>query len=90
MNREHMPKPTDLMENPQLAILATLETALVAAMRSLLAVHTDMLDDRFPRTVRKRDVLADRLIYLAGEIANALSTYRDAVRHEEANGSEDF
>lgn len=90
MNRDHMPKPTDLMENPQLAILAALESALVAAMRALLAVHTDMLDDRFPRTVRKPDVLADRLIYLGGEVANALSSYRDAVRHEAVNGSEDF
>jgi len=90
MNRDHMPKPTDLMDNPQLAILAALETALVAAMRSLLAVHTDMLDDRFPRTVREPDLFAERLIYLGSEIVEALSKYRNAVLHEEVTGSDDF
>ena len=48
-NMDRMPKPTDLMDNPQLAIIVALDTTLVAAMRALLAVHTDLLDASFPR-----------------------------------------
>ncbi len=90
MNLDRMPRPTDLMDNPQLAVLVALETTLLAGMRALLAVHTDMLDDRFPRTVTKQDLLADRLIYLGGQIVDALSKYRNALSEKDPADSEDF
>ncbi len=72
-----MPKPTELMDDPQLAVLVALDTTLVAAMRALLAVHTDLLDDKFPRTVTESDHWADRLIYLGCEMEKALRKYRE-------------
>lgn len=90
MKTETMPKPTDLMDNPQLAVLAALSTAVVAAMRSLLAVHTDIFDDRFPRTTMRPDLLADRVIYLGSLLAEELRKYREALLEEEAELPEDF
>jgi len=90
MNFDPMPKPTDLFDNPQLAIIVALETTLVAAIRALLAAHTDMLDDVFPRTVREQDVWADRLIFLGGDLVNVLGKYRDAVLEKTLPGAEDF
>lgn len=90
MNLDHLPKPTDLMDHPQLAIVVALETTLLAAMRALLAVHTDMLDDTFPRTVTENDLWADRSIILATQLALSLEKYRRTILEEALAGGEDF
>ena len=59
-NLERMPRPQDLMDNPELAVLVALETTLLAALRALLAVHTDLLEDRFPRTTTPSGFWAER------------------------------
>ena len=90
MNLDHMPKPTDLMENPQLAILVALDTTLVAAMRALLAVHTDLLDDSFPRHTSEQDYWADHIIYLGFELEKAVGKYRALFLERTLLGGEAF
>ena len=90
MKTDIMPKPTELMENPQLAILVVLNTAVIAATRALLAAHTVLLDDRFPRTITESDLIADRLILLGTQLVDELRKYREAVHEQEMNLPEDF
>jgi len=75
-NLDRMPKPTELMDNPQLAIIVALETTLVAAMRALLATHTVLLDGSFPRSTSEEDYWADRIIQLGFDLEKALTKYR--------------
>jgi hypothetical protein len=86
VSMDHLPKPTDLMENPQLAILVALDTTLLTAMRALLAVHTDLLDDTFPRTSTELDYWAERLIYLGCELEKALWKYRGVLLEKDLPG----
>lgn len=89
-NLERMPRPQDLMDNPELAVLVALETTLLAALRALLAVHTDLLEDRFPRTTTPSGFWAERLLYLGGHMASALSKYRAALHEKDAPITDDF
>jgi len=79
-NLDELPTPTELMDRPQLAVLAALETTLVAALRALLAVHPALLDDTFPRTILEEDLWAERLIYLGGQLETVLRKYLRALR----------
>jgi hypothetical protein len=81
-NLDHLPKPTDLMEKPQLAVLAALDTTLVAALRALLAEHADLLDDLFPRKITAADYWAERLIDLGRQLPTALMKYRSVLEAE--------
>ncbi len=83
MNLDRMPKPTELMDNPQLAVLVALDTTLVAALRALLAVHTELLEDTFPRTITQSDFWAERLIHLGSHLATALAKYRAAIDEQD-------
>ena len=89
-NLDDMPKPTDLMEDPQLAVLVALDTTLVVAMRALLAAHTDLLDDAFPRTTTEPDYWADRLIHLGFEAEKVIRKYRAALQEKTISRAEDF
>ena len=89
-NLDDMPKPTELMDKPQLAILVSLDTTLVAAMRALLSVHTDLLEDEFPRTVTESDYWAERLIDLGSQLEMAMMKYLKLLREDsDANGLTD-
>ena len=87
-NLYQMPKPTELMDNPQLAILVALDTTLVAAMRALLAVHTVLLDDSFPRETSEQDYWAERIIYLGFDLEKALGKYRAMFQERMLQGGE--
>jgi hypothetical protein len=87
---DDMPKPEHLMDEPQLAVIVALETTLVAALRSLLAVHTDLLEDTFPRTIRPPDYWAERIINLGGQLAAALAKYRAALEEKDFPLADDF
>jgi hypothetical protein len=76
MTLDDMPETTDLIYHPQMAIVVALETTLVAAMRSLLAAHTDIFEDEFPRTITESDFWVDRITYLGCELQQALMKYR--------------
>ena len=72
----NMPKPTDLMDHPQLAVIVSLETTLVAAMRAVLAAHPEIYGEEFPREITERDFWADRMIYLGCQLQEAIAKYR--------------
>jgi hypothetical protein len=90
VNLDRIPKPTDLMDHPQLAAIVALETTLVVSMRALLAVHTDLLDDVFPRCVAEVDYWADRMINLGCELQNAIEKYRRKLLESDFSGEPDF
>ncbi len=83
MTLDDMPKPTDLMEHPQLATVVILETALVATLRLLLAQHTKLLDNEYPRSMTEADTWADRIIIEGHSLAASLRKYRDSIGDEE-------
>lgn len=87
---DRMPKPTELMDDPQLAIIVALDTTLVAAMRALLAVHTVLLDDSFPRSISEGDHWADRIIDLGCDLEKALRSYRGLFQERTVPGEEAF
>lgn len=89
-NLDRMPKPTELMDNPQLAILTALDATLVAAMRALLAVHTVLLDDSFPRNISEGDHWAERIIHFGFDLEKALRSYRDLFQERTLPGEEPF
>jgi hypothetical protein len=76
MTLDDMPETTDLIYHPQLAMVVSLETTLVAGMRSLLAAHPDIFEEEFPRTITESDFLVDRIVYLGCQLQDALMKYR--------------
>jgi len=82
MNLDRMPKPTDLMDHPQLAVIVSLETTLVAAMRAVLAAHPEIYGEEFPREITEQDFWADRMIYLGCQLQEAIAKYRTAFGEE--------
>jgi hypothetical protein len=76
MTLDDMPETTDLIYHPQMAIVVSLETTLVAAMRSLLAAHPDIFEEEFPRTITEADFLVDRIVYLGCQLQEAVMRYR--------------
>ena len=90
MNLDHMPRPADLMDHPQLAMVVALNTTLLAAMRALLAVHTGLLERPFPRNLTEADYWADRVIYLGGLLAQSLERYRKATLNDPTLDADDF
>lgn len=87
---DRLPKPTELMDNPQLAIIVALDTTLLAALRALLAAHTILLDDSFPRSTSQADQCADHVLYLGLELGKALTTYRNLYQETTLPGEEPF
>jgi hypothetical protein len=79
MTLNEVPKPTDLMDHPQLAAIAVLQTALDAALRLLLAQHSVLLDTRYPRDMTEADTWADRILFQGHSLASTLQEYRDAI-----------
>jgi len=88
--RDHgeLPKPTELMESPEIAILVALDTTMLMAMRALLAVHTELLDGSFPRNTTEAQYWADRLIQLGFGVEEALRKYREALAEGGSRSSE--
>ena len=85
MNLDDLPHPDDLLEQPQLAILVALDATLLAAVRSLAAVHREIYEGAFPRHTTESDYWADRLIDLGCQLQLALSKYRSSLEEEEEN-----
>jgi hypothetical protein len=90
---ERLPDPTDLMDYPQLAILAALDTTLNAAICALVAAHPHMgaVDITIPRQEIRLHNMADRVIHHACNLESAVEYYRAAIEEElYPYGKEDF
>ena len=84
------PKPAELAQAPELAILAALDDTLALALRALVAVHPQLGDPECPAWARQagpvRDA-ADRILTASAPLSHALAAYRRAAtrRHDDGN-----
>jgi len=73
------PLPFDLAENPELAVLAVLDTALHLAVRALVAAHPQLQADEVPYWCLDRSppfILADSIVSHAQALSEKLEQYR--------------
>lgn len=79
MNSSEWPLPFDLAENPELAVLAVLDTALHLAVRALVAAHPQLEADDVPYWCRDRSpafILADSITAHAQALSEQVEQYR--------------
>lgn len=79
MNNSEWPDPFDLTENPELAVLAVLDTALHLAVRALVAAHPQLEADDAPYWRRDRSpafLRADSIASHAHALADEIQRYR--------------
>ena len=79
----NLPKPDDLLERPNLAILFVLEAAASAALRSMAGMHPEIYQGTFPRTITELDYCADHLMDLCSEILMALEEYHSILNEQD-------
>lgn len=75
------PKPAELAQAPELAILAALDDTLELALRALVAVHPQLGDPEYPAWARQAGPVpaaADRILKASKRLAHALDAYRRA------------
>lgn len=79
MNSDEWPLPFDLAENPELAVLAVLDTALHLAVRALVAAHPQLEANDVPYWCLDRSrafILADSVVSHALALAEQVEQYR--------------
>ena len=79
MNSADWPLPFDLAENPELAILAVLDTALHLAVHALVAAHPQIEADEVPYWRLDRSpafILADSIASHALALSDQINQYR--------------
>ena len=85
-----MPTPDDLVDAPELAILAALDWTLDLVTRALVCAHPELADPECPYWLRKAcrmATAAEALIDLSADMKQALIAYREALdiqRQEQA------
>jgi hypothetical protein len=73
------PLPFDLAENPELAVLAVLDTALHLTVRALVAAHPQLQADEVPYWCLDRSppfILADSIVSHAQALSEQVAQYR--------------
>lgn len=75
MRSDPRPTPPDLAENPELAILTLLDTALDLAVGALLALYPELADPERPYWIGAPSVACDR----AAGITTRAHSLRDAI-----------
>lgn len=73
------PLPFDLAENPELAVLAVLDSALHLTVRALVAAHPQLQADEVPYWRLDRSplfILADSIVSHAQTLSEKLEQYR--------------
>ena len=85
MNLDDLPKPAEITERPQLAIVFALDATVLAAVRALAAAHPEIYEGAFPRNTAASDYWADRLIDLGCQLQVAIERYRSYLEEEGEN-----
>lgn len=83
MRLRRIPTPPELDRNPELAVLAALETTALAARFAVIAVHPSMRDPGHlyaPTPATQRP--ADAIVHGAEQLARAIAEYRSAIRRD--------
>ena len=85
-----VPNPELLFDSPELAALAVLDTALVAATNSLIAVNGELMSDDFIRDLAAAPAvhacLAAAIIAHIDGLQAALERYRAYLAHANSKG----
>jgi len=79
MNSKEWPLPFDLAENPELAVLVVLDTALHLAVRALVAAHPQLETDDVPYWCLDQSpafILADSIVSHAQALSEQVQQYR--------------
>jgi len=79
MNHADLPTPNDLVNCPELAILAVLETALHLSVRALVAPHPQLQSQDAPYWCRDRSrafIIAGSIVELALALSEQVERYR--------------
>lgn len=82
MKDDHMPTPYELGVDPELAVLAVLDTALEATARALISAYPSLCDDERPPSKTEPDVSAYRLLQSANKLQTAIARYREALERQ--------
>ena len=79
----NLPKPDDLLKQPNLAILFVLDTTASAAIRAMVGLHPEVYQGSFPRTTTELDYWADRLMDLCSQVRVALQKYNEVINEQD-------
>jgi hypothetical protein len=88
---DRMPTPDNLVEAPELAILAALESTLELVVRALICAHPELADPERPYWLRhasRMATAAENVVDQSADMKQALIAYREAVeirRQDEAS-----
>ncbi len=79
---DQTPTPDDLVDAPELAILAALDRTLDLVVRALVCAHPELADPERPYWLRQASRMpsaAETLVDQSAEMKQALVVYREAV-----------
>ncbi len=79
---DRTPTPEDLVDAPELALLAALERTLDLVVRALVSAHPELADPERPywlRQASRMPTAAATLVDQSAEMKQALVVYREAV-----------
>ena len=88
---DRTPTPDDLVDAPELAILAALENTLELVVRALVCAHPELADPERPYWLRQASrvaTAAENVVDLSVDMKHAITTYREAIeirRRDEAS-----
>jgi len=88
-----IPTPDDLVDAPELAILAALDRTLDLVVRALVCAHPELVDPERPYWLRRASpsaAAAETLVDQTADLKQALIAYREAIeiqRQDNAPGS---
>ena len=84
MKPHHIPTPPQLDRDPELAVLAALETTALSARFAVIAVHPAMRGDDFadPQVTERA---AHAIVRLTEKLARAIADYRSAIDRDLAD-----
>ena len=78
MSVRRPPTPQELVDAPELAILAALDDTLVLALRALVAAHPQLVDPECPHWARDGSAerhAADRILTASATLSTAIEEY---------------
>lgn len=76
MRPSRLPTPIQLMDEPERAILAVLDTTLELVENAVLAAHPELYAEEPPSGACEKSLAADRLLGLIHEMQGTIAAYQ--------------